>query len=148
MMVRVLTLVVVAAALLTGCNRGAAEPEVVVGVSTCHRCRSIIKDLRWAAADSADTGTRLYDDPGCLLATRRDEGSGASGVVFQDRTTSRGWISASEVWLARSAAFHSPQGSGWAAFPTFAAAQDAITAAGSGEIVRFGEAISASGPTP
>ncbi len=131
-----------------GCDRGGTEPDIEVGVSTCHHCDGVIRDLSWAAADRGDGEVRLYDDPGCLLATHRVQGSVARQAAFLDRGGSGRWIAADEVWLARSSAFQSPQGTGWAAYASFAAAQTAVTDAGSGQIVRLGEALRSTDPPP
>ena len=141
----ILLLVLVAGA---GCDRAAIEPNLELGVSTCHRCQSVIEKRLWAAADRHDGEIRLYDDPGCLFATRRDDALTDADAVFQDHGGSGRWIPAESVWFAWTKTFASPQGYGWGAFPSFAAAQDAVTSAGSGRIVRYAEALSAVPPTP
>ncbi len=115
-------------------------PAVALGQSKCQRCSSVILQLEWAAAASDRAGGfHLYDDPGCLMADLPQQSPG--GVFFQDRTGSGEWIDGGDVWLARSPAFRSPQNQGWAAFKTFAAAQDAIAQAGSGDVMRFDKAL-------
>lgn len=131
-----------------GCDRGSFEPNLEVGVSTCHRCQSIIEQRAWAAADRHGGSIRLYDDPGCLFATQRNDGITDDDALFQDHGGSGRWLAAGDAWFAWTQAFKSPQGFGWAAFPSFAAAQDAVTNAGSGRIVRFAEARSAPPPEP
>lgn len=133
--------------LAAACDNGTFEPALQLGVSKCHRCGSTIHDRTWAAADRAGTEERLYDDPGCLLEVHR-AGAGAGPVLFQDRNDTGRWISGDDVWLARSGAFASPRGSHWAAFASFADAQDAVTAAGHGDILRFAEALSSSPNKP
>lgn len=140
----VLFVLVVAA----GCQPAALDPQLELGVSTCHRCGSVIEQRAWAAADRRGDDVRLYDDPGCLFATRRDEGLTQPDAVFQDHGGSGRWLPADAAWFAWTKAFESPQRHGWAAFPTFAAAQDAVTSAGSGRIVRFAEALNTVPPTP
>jgi hypothetical protein len=123
-----------------GCDDDTFEPALRIGVSKCDRCGSTIRDRSWAAAERVGTEERLYDDPGCLLDVHRG-GTGGETVLFQDRNGTGRWLSSDEVWLARSEVFPSPRGSHWAAYATFADAQDAVTAAGHGDILRFPEAL-------
>lgn len=125
-----------------GCDRG-ITPEIEWGVSTCHRCKAVIAERTWAAADRAGGAIRVFDDPGCLFATRRQEGSDSLDAVFGDHTGIERWLAAGDVWFAKTSVSKSPQGYGWAAYPDFASAQDAVTRAGSGRMVRFGEALRA-----
>jgi hypothetical protein len=126
--------------LALACDTSTFEPSLQLGVSKCHRCGSTVRDAVWAAADRADGEERFYDDPGCLLEVHR-AGGGGHPVLFRDHEGSGRWVPSDEVWLAHSDAFPSPHGSHWAAFTSFADAQDAVTAAGRGNIVRFAEAL-------
>lgn len=126
---------------IAACDRSKIEPQIEWGVSTCHRCNSVISSPIWAAADRRQGTVRLYDDPGCLFATLRAEGSTSTDAVFHDHLASGQWLNAADAWFATSNLSKSPQGFGWAAYPSFAAAQDAVTAAGTGRIVRYAEAL-------
>jgi hypothetical protein len=125
-----------------GCQRG-ITPEIEWGVTKCHRCNTAIADRTWAAADRAAGAIRVYDDPGCLFSTRRQEDSSSLDAVFADHLGGERWLAAADVWLAKTTASQSPQGYGWAAYADFAAAQDAVTRGGSGRILRFAEALRA-----
>ena len=121
--------------------QGKDAPQLTLGSSACHTCQSLIRHLQWAARDRGSSGEiRLYDDPGCLLSNLKSESSKGTAVVFQDHDGGGAWIKAADVWLAKTGEA-SPQGYGWAAYKSFAAAQDAVTAAGKGEIQRWSEVL-------
>lgn len=128
---------------IAGCNPAAIEPQVEWGVSTCHRCGAVISERIWAAADRSGGAIRLYDDPGCLFQTRRREAAVTPDAVFHDHTGADVWLRGADAWFATTPATRSPRDFGWAAYASFAAAQDAVTAAGTGRIVRFAEAMQA-----
>ncbi len=133
---------------LVACDRPGFEPEIEWGVSTCHRCSAIISQPGWAAADRRDGVVRLYDDPGCLFSTLRGEKSESRDAVFQDHLAANDWLDASEAWFGFTSSAKSPQGFGWAAYDSFAAAQGAVTSAGSGRIVRYAEVLRDFSPQP
>lgn len=130
-------------ATVPGCTQPPIEPEIEWGVTTCHRCGSTIDDRRWAAADRSDGHIRPFDDPGCLFLTRRQQGANAPDAVFSDHLSGERWLAAADAWFATTDRSQSPRGFNWAAYPSFAAAQDVVTAAGSGRIVRYAEAMQA-----
>ncbi len=126
----------------TGCqDQRLATPPLEVGKTSCARCSRTITDQKWAAAEIVGERVKIYDEPGCLFEARRSKPKRSGPAVFLDHSGSGTWLSESEAWFGQAPTLASPAGHNWAAFPTFAAAQDAVTEAGSGRIVRFDEAL-------
>jgi hypothetical protein len=127
--------------LLSACTRGPVEiPAPEYGRSVCAACGSTIDDPRFAAQYALADGTvKSFDDPVCLFRALRAEPSPPVAVRFHAFGRDQ-WLSAGEVWLARTPKTESPRGAGWAAYPSFGEAQDAVAAAGSGEILQFDQA--------
>ena len=127
---------------LGACQDPKPRPELTVGVSRCARCSAVIADKSWASADVGPSGeTRLYDDPGCLVAARREGGGFDASLLFQDRGDSGAWLEAADAWFAKIPSLKSPQGYNWGVYASFADAQDAVTKAGGGRIVRFEQVV-------
>ncbi len=141
---RLLSIVVAAvliATLTSACQRDAPQPAPLPsGEAACAECQSGIKEPRFAAQyQLGDGAPRFFDDPGCLIRALRREAAPPAAVYFRDHDSDR-WLPAAEAWFARTPETKSPHGYGWAAFADFAAAQNAVTSAGGGEILQFDEA--------
>jgi len=52
-----------------------SEPKIYLNQDTCHRCRMLISDIRFAAAMllSGENDFRKYDDIGCMLSEYVEE---------------------------------------------------------------------------
>jgi hypothetical protein len=130
------------AGLLFACSADPTSNPATIeyGKDNCSRCGNVIQDARFAAQYSLSDGTvKKFDDPGCLIRSLTAEATAPSTVrlhVYAGDT----WLDASEAWLARTPRIVSPRGYGWAAYPTFGAAQEAVTDAGDGELLRFEDA--------
>jgi copper chaperone NosL len=137
MIVSRLVAAVAMVALAAGCDGGstAAPSEPQYGTDTCARCRSTIKDPRFAAQYLLADGTaKLFDDPGCLVLSLKDETGAAAAIFVHDHDGER-WLAAADASFAHTSRTETPRGYGWAAHASFGAAQDAVTKAGSGEIL-------------
>ena len=122
-------------------NPGADIAAPVYGVATCAACRNVIADAHFAAQLRLPDGTvQSFDDPACLFETLRGGGAAPTLMRFHAHDADA-WIDGPTAWFARTPA-SAAHGSGWAAHASFAAAQDAVTAAGSGEILSFEQARS------
>lgn len=125
---------------LLGCrNQGADIAAPAYGEARCATCRGVITDAHFAAQYRLPDGSvQSFDDPACLFEALRGGGAAPNLIRFHDHGTDS-WIDGPTAWFARTPAT-TAHGSGWAAYPSFAAAQDAVTAAGSGEILSFEQA--------
>ena len=124
------------------CNRGGGTTDSAPRTSgaVCAACGAIIGDEAFAAQYRLSSGTvKSFDDPGCLFRALRGESGDPTVIRFRARDSDR-WLSASEVWFATTPETKSPHGYGWAAYASFADAQDAVAKAGSGEILPFDQA--------
>lgn len=131
---------------MTACQRDAL-PEPAYGISRCARCDAVIADAGFAAQfRRADGLVQSFDDPACLFAALRAEPSLPPDIRFRDHNNAR-WVGPADVWFARTAAT-AAHGSGWAAYASFSAAQEAVTAGGSGEILPFDRAKDQLGREP
>lgn len=126
---------------LAACQRAADPlPEPAFGSAPCATCQATIAAPRFAAQLQRADGTVLsFDDPACLFVALRAEAAPPLAVRFHD-TTADGWIAAEQAWFARVPGQATPHGDGWAAYASFAAAQDAVAGGGSGEILPFAQA--------
>ncbi len=126
---------------LAACDRGAETlPAPLADGAACAECSRVIGDARFAAQYRLADGTvKSFDDPGCLFRALRGESAEPTMVRFRAYGDER-WLAADQTWFARTPAITSPHGYGWAAFASFAEAQEAVTAAGSGEILPYGQA--------
>jgi len=133
-------LVALALSALAACERGGADlPSPTYGTAMCSVCGGVIGDEHFAAQYRLADGTvRSFDDPACLFESLRAEPSAPTVVRFLDHQRDT-WIGPRDVWFARTPATAS-HGSGWASYPSFGAAQEAVTAAGSGEVLSFEQA--------
>jgi hypothetical protein len=127
---------------LVGCQRGGSDmPEPAYGSAKCSACGALIDDPHFAAQYRvADRTVKSFDDPACLFDGLRAESVAPSAIRFRAHDGS-GWLAGDGAWFARSPST-TAHGSGWAAYPSFAAAQDAVASAGSGEILSFDQAKS------
>jgi hypothetical protein len=124
---------------LAGCSREMSTEPTVKG-AVCSTCNAPIQDERFAGQYRMPDGTvKSFDDPACLFRALRAERGEPSVVRFRAFAGDR-WLKAEETFFARIPGTPSPQGSGWAAYPSFGAAQDAVTSAGSGAILSYEEA--------
>jgi len=126
---------------LAGCQRGAEPlPAPDYGSAACAICQATISAPRFAAQLQRADGTVLsFDDPACLFVALRSEAAAPRQVRFHDASAD-GWIDADAAWFARVPGQATPHTDGWVAYPSFAAAQDAVAAGGSGEILPFAQA--------
>jgi copper chaperone NosL len=133
---------------VSGCQRDQTQPritEIVYGHDVCAECGSVIKDPRFAAQYvGADGKRKLFDDPGCLFRSLRDQASPPKRV-FLHAYDGDAWIAAEHAWLATTPQTKSPQGYGWAAFDSFGTAQAAVTSAGNGRLLPYSQAKAAIG---
>lgn len=126
--------------ILSACTRGAEEPKPNVGGAACASCGRPIADERFAAQYRLDDGTvKSFDDPACLFRALREESSEPAVIRFRAYTVDQ-WLPAEQTWFAHASSIRSPHGDGWAAFASFGDAQDAVAAAGNGEILSFAQA--------
>jgi hypothetical protein len=129
------------AALTVGACRQAPTglPAPAYGTATCATCGAVIGEARFAAQfQAADGAVRSFDDPACLFEAMRAESAAPRAIRFRDHERDA-WIEPHAVWFARTPAT-AAHGSGWAAYASFGAAQEAVTAAGSGDILSFDQA--------
>jgi hypothetical protein len=146
-------LVIVAPAAVLACQpRPSAGPApIAYGEDVCAACDHVISDRRFAAQYIMPGGVvKKFDDPGCLFRILRNEPGQPSAVYFQHFPGER-WLSSKEVWFAATQGAKSPQGYGWAAYASFAEAQDVVTGTGGGQILPFEpakERIARRVPTP
>lgn len=129
------------ASLLLGCSRGVESlPEPAWGSATCAGCATVIADQRHAAQwQAADGSVQSFDDPSCLFRALAATPQVPRAIRFHGPGADE-WIAASAAWFALVPGQATPHGEGWAAFGDFAAAQDAVARAGSGEILPFDQA--------
>src|SRR5262249_28898684 len=123
---------------LAACRSGGDMRDPTYGTQTCAACGGVINAARSAAQyrlPDAPATVKSFDDPACLFDTLRGEPAAPTAFRFRAYDDT-GWLAAKDTWFARTPAT-AGQGSGWAAYPSFAAAQEAVTAAGSGEILSF-----------
>lgn len=149
---RVLALVTLA--VLVGACRQAAPPQpvdIAYGEDICGTCDEVIKDRRFAGEYiMAGKVVKKFDDPGCLFRALRNEPDPPSAAYFQ-HVDKEVWVGDKDVWLATTPKIASTRGYNWAAFATFAEAQDAVASAGGGQILPFAQAkerIARVMPTP
>jgi len=128
------------ALVLPGCHGGGdAVPPPAYGSATCASCQAVIATPRHAAQLVRADGTVLsFDAPVCLFRALHAEAAPPRAVRFHG--DGEAWIAASDAWFASLPDTATPHGAGWVAFPSFAAAQDAVVQAGSGEILAFEQA--------
>lgn len=134
-------LVLALALLLAGCTSGGDSlPEPAFGTATCAGCGAVIAAPRHAAQyQRADGTVQAFDDPGCLFRALRAEIQPPRAIRFHGAGDGE-WIEASTAWFALVPGQTTPHGDNWAAYPSFAAAQDAVAQAGGGEILPFEQA--------
>ena len=127
---------------LAACQRGGGDMRgPIYRTTTCAACGSVISDPPFAAQyrlPDAEGTVKSFDDPACLFDALRGEPAAPTVVRFRAHDNS-GWLTGKDTWFARTPET-AQHGSGWAAYPSFAAAQEAVTAAGSGEILSFDQA--------
>ncbi len=123
------------------CKRDAAVSTApTVDGAICAACNSPINDERFAGQYRLSDGTvKSFDDPTCLFRSLRAQYGEPLVIRFRDHESDR-WLAADQTWFARTDATKSPRGAGWAAYASFAAAQDAVTSAGNGEILSYEQA--------
>lgn len=127
--------------LLVACTRAAPDtvPPPAYGSATCATCQRVIAAPRHAAQlVRADGSVLVFDAPVCLFRALRAEATAPRLIRFHGPGDE--WIAAPDAWFAALPAADTPHGTGWAAFPSFGAAQEAVTQAGSGEILAFAQA--------
>ncbi len=136
-----LALALVIALAFAACQRGAEPlPPPDYGSAACATCQATITAPRFAAQLQRADGTVLaFDDPGCLFVALRSEAAAPRQVRFHDAGADD-WIDADAAWFARVPGQATPHADGWVAYPSFAAAQDAVAVGGSGEILPFAQA--------
>jgi len=138
---------------LAACQRNSPAPDMpapAFGTDKCAACGAVIEVPGFAAQYRLSGGAvRSFDDPACLFDALRSEAAAPPVIRFHDHDRDA-WLVPTDAWFARTAVT-APHGSGWAAYASFAAAQDAVATAGSGEILPFDQAkdrLSRAGATP
>jgi hypothetical protein len=128
-------------AILPACRPDAAAAPAAIeyGTDLCAECRNPIGDPRFAGQYRLGAAVKRFDDPGCLVRALRTDGAAANAVYL--RGPGDVWIGASDAWLAHTPATRSPRGYGWVAYADFGSAQEAVTAAGAGELLSFEDAL-------
>lgn len=125
--------------------------EITYGEDVCGTCDEVIKDRRFAGEYVvAGNVVKKFDDPGCLFRALRNEPAPPSAAFFQ-HVDKEEWIADKQVWLATTPQIKSTRGYNWAAYATFAEAQDAVASAGGGQILPYAQAherIARAAPTP
>jgi hypothetical protein len=125
--------------------------EIAYGEDICGTCDEVIKDRRFAGEYVvAGNVVKKFDDPGCLFRALRNEPAPPSAAFFQ-HVDKEEWIADKQVWLATTPHIKSTRGYNWAAYATFAEAQDAVASAGGGQILPYAQAqerIARAIPTP
>lgn len=125
--------------------------DIAYGQDICGTCDEVIKDRRFAAEYVvAGNVVKKFDDPGCLFRSLRNEPAPSSVAFFQHVDKDQ-WITDKQVWLATTPQIKSTRGYNWAAYASFAEAQDAVATAGGGQILPFAQAqerIARVNPTP
>jgi hypothetical protein len=139
--------------LICACQQAPAPKPVAIayGKDICGTCDDVIKDRRFAAEYiMAGDAVKKFDDPGCLFRALRNEPN-APGAVYFQHVDKEEWVGDKQVWLATTPRIASTQGYNWAAYGSFAEAQDAVASAGGGQILPFAQAkerIASVIPTP
>lgn len=129
------------ALLAVGCSRGATDPlpPPLYGSAACAACQAVVAAPRHAAQLRRVDGTVLaFDEPACLFRALRVEAAPPRLIRFHGPDDD--WIAAGDAWFANLPGSGTPHGTGWTAFASFGAAQDAVAQAGSGEILAFEQA--------
>jgi hypothetical protein len=151
-MLRGFSLVLLAFA-LTACRQStpvADLPAPAYGTDRCAACGAVIEVQSFAAQYRLPDGAvRSFDDPACLFDALRKESTAPALIRFHDHDRDA-WLTPEQAWFARTASTVG-HGSGWAAYASFAAAQDAVATAGGGEILPYEQAknrLSRSGTPP
>ena len=137
-MLRLILLVMALAA--SGCSRqaGVDVAAPAYGTDKCATCQAVIATPRHAAQIVRADGTVIsFDTPACLFRALRAESAAPRAIRFHG--AGEEWIASGDAWFA-AIPTGPAHGGGWAAFPSFAAAQDAVAQAGSGEILAFDQA--------
>jgi hypothetical protein len=144
---------VLAAAIGTACqNAPAPKPvDIAYGEDICGTCDDVIKDRRFAAEYfMAGNIVKKFDDPGCLFRALRNEPDPPTAAYFQHVDKEK-WVNDKDVWLATTPLIHSTKSFNWAAYGSFAEAQEAVAGAGGGQILPFSQAkerVARTVPTP
>lgn len=131
------------------CRSGAGpEPRAIdYGSDRCALCGNVIESPRFAAQIQRGGGVEDFDDPGCAVLSLKEEGT-EGATLFVRAHDGDAWLRGGEAWFARTPQSTSPRGYGWAAYPSFGAAQEVVTAAGGGEIVQLEQLRGRIGPAP
>lgn len=145
--------VALAAAMMSACQQGPPPKPVDIdfGRDICGTCDDVIKERRDAAEYiMAGNVVKKFDDPGCLFRALRNEPNPPTVAYFQ-HVDKEQWVSDKDVWLTTTPKVETTQGYNWVAYGSFAEAQDAVAAAGGGQILPFAQAkdrIARQVPTP
>ena len=126
----------------TACQSAPAPKpvDIAYGEDICGTCDDVIKERRFAAEYvMAGNVVKKFDDPGCLFRALRAEPDPPTVAYFQ-HVDKEQWISDKDVWLATTPNIKSTHNFNWAAYGSFAEAQDAVAAAGGGQILPFAQA--------
>lgn len=112
---------------LASCGSGAdpnAPPTISYGKDVCARCGMIISEEKFASGLVAKDGkSRVFDDPGEMIATVQEEGLGTSRAWVHDYNSME-WIDATEASYVMAESVITPMGTGVVAFVTPSAASD------------------------
>jgi len=99
-------LLILVALLTTTCAKtpkDGAPRDVAIGVDVCEYCHMSVDDLERAAQwVEPDGNTRIFDEPGCLVAWLQKHPDARGHAFFAD-TQGSGWIPAAEATFIRGA---------------------------------------------
>jgi copper chaperone NosL len=122
-----ITVMVAAAALGTACGvKADGPPHIEVDRTACAHCGMLISEPIYAAAyRTPESGSRVFDDIGCLLkAAAQEPRADALRFWFHDAATAV-WIDGTDAVFVSSTALRTPMGGGIVAFRDAAAAREA-----------------------
>jgi copper chaperone NosL len=108
--------------LIAGCSQRPADgpPVVRYGTDECADCGMILSDERFAAAlrvmTNGESHDLLFDDIGDMLEYERANPTAHVSRRFVHDFDTRQWIDPAAAHFIKSEEFHSPMGSGIAAF--------------------------------
>jgi len=138
-MLRFILTVIIMSVMATGCDtKEQTLPRIRYGEETCHRCRMIISEKRFAAAYQTDENAmRKFDDLGCAVIHRTERGERIKQFWAYDYEETA-WLDTAQVFFVRSAELLTPMGYGIVAVKTKIEARR-LAEKTKGQIVEFNQ---------
>jgi hypothetical protein len=129
------------------CAAGPVAPPVVHwGSDECTHCHMILSEPRFAAVARDDAGAEArFDDLGCLVRWRAEQGSAVEWQVWVRDADGEAWIDAPAAWFVRVPGRATPMGSGLSAHASRTAAE-AVVAGTPGATLRAWPELSGNAP--